>query len=64
MIHETDKDAECFSLTHVHEEWSDEEAQTLAVANVLVVQREALQYSSEHPLAFSTCVPEQIHTRE
>ena len=64
MIHKAHKSAESFPLAHIHQKRSNQEAEALTVSDFFVVEREAFQNSSEHLLAFSTSIAEEINTWE
>jgi len=37
----------------MHQKWTNDESETLAISNLVVIQAEAFEDPSEHPLAFS-----------
>lgn len=59
-----DEHAEGLLIAHLHEKRTDEESQTLAIADLVVIQAEALQHSSEHLLPFAFRILEHVHARK
>jgi hypothetical protein len=59
-----DKHAKGLFVTHLHQQWADKEAQTLAVANLVVIQAEALEHTAQHLLALAFRVLEHLDARE
>src|SRR5690349_7186176 len=55
-----DQDAESLFVRHVHQERSDQEPQPLAVPDLGVVEAEALEHPTEHPLAVALVIPEHV----
>jgi hypothetical protein len=59
-----DKHAKGLLVAHLHQQWANKEAKTLAVANLVVIQAEALEHTAQHLLAFAFRVLEHLDARE
>ena len=56
-----DKHTECLCICHMHQERSHDKAKTLTIANLGIVETEALQNASQHLLALAIGITEHFH---
>jgi len=57
-----DQDTESLFIGHMHQQWANQKCETLTVANLGVVEAEALENSPKHPLAITFWVSEHVNT--
>ena len=51
--HLPDENAECFLVTHMHQQRADDKAKALAVSNLFIVETKAFEHPTKHLLAVS-----------